>query len=58
MAGTLDPPTRTERKRCWEARDAYYSCLDSLGVVNPGEENGHCAKEVQAFGKACATSWV
>ncbi|KIO26732.1 glycosyltransferase family 20 protein [Tulasnella calospora MUT 4182] len=54
----MDPPNRTQRQRCWEARDAYYKCLDSLKVNTPGEEGGKCAEEVAAFSKACAASWV
>ncbi|KAL2911196.1 hypothetical protein HK105_209347 [Polyrhizophydium stewartii] len=26
------PPTRDARKRCWAARDAYFSCLDANGL--------------------------
>ena len=51
--------TREERERCWEARDAYYSCLDAVGVVKPGSETSRqCRAEGKVFSKNCAKSWV
>ena len=29
---TQKPPTSNERKQCWEARDAYFECLDQNGL--------------------------
>ncbi|KAF8313576.1 hypothetical protein DL93DRAFT_2113798 [Clavulina sp. PMI_390] len=51
--------TREERKKCWEARDAYYSCLDAAGVVKPGSETSRqCRAESKTFEKNCAKSWI
>ena len=57
-AQLIEPPNRTQRQRCWETRDAYYACLDALNVTAPGDEGGKCGKEVEAFKKTCAASWV
>ncbi|KAK7055915.1 hypothetical protein R3P38DRAFT_2849572 [Favolaschia claudopus] len=37
------PPTREERQKCWESRDAYFVCLDRAGVVKPGTEGKACS---------------
>jgi len=53
------PRPREERQRCWDARDAYYACLNATGVVVPGEESSkQCRAENKAFVKNCAKSWV
>lgn len=54
----VDPPNRTQRQRCWEARDSYYACLNALNIMSPGDEADKCSKEVKAFQSACAASWV
>jgi len=55
-------PDRTQRARCWEARDAYFSCLDGAGVIDSiGEKSKAekaCAKEGRGFEANCASSWV
>lgn len=28
-------PTRSNRERCWESRDAYYGCLTQHGITTP-----------------------
>ncbi|KIK60244.1 hypothetical protein GYMLUDRAFT_43983 [Collybiopsis luxurians FD-317 M1] len=52
--------TREDRQKCWEARDRYFACLDSVGVVKAGEEqsSGACGSENQAYEKNCARSWI
>lgn len=50
--------TKKDRKKCWESRDAYYSCLDKSGVLKPGEEGSSCKKELVEYEKSCAKSWV
>ncbi|KAJ6578068.1 cytochrome oxidase c subunit VIb-domain-containing protein [Mycena capillaripes] len=53
------PPTRQERQKCWESRDAYFACLDGVGVVKPGTEgNGACSAENRVYEKTCAQSWI
>jgi len=53
-------PQREERQKCWNTRDAYFACLDVLGIVVPGEEasSKKCKVEKKAYERACAKSWV
>ncbi|KAI1768509.1 cytochrome oxidase c subunit VIb-domain-containing protein [Hypoxylon sp. FL1150] len=57
-------PDRTERKRCWDARDGFYRCLDKNDVVDSLNGDGkkiadkECATEHKAFEENCATAWV
>ncbi|KDQ08666.1 hypothetical protein BOTBODRAFT_138598 [Botryobasidium botryosum FD-172 SS1] len=51
-------PSREDRKRCWESRDIYFSCLDAAQVVVPGEEGTKCDAQKKAYGTDCAKSWV
>jgi Cytochrome oxidase c subunit VIb len=50
--------SREDRSKCWEARDAYFSCLDSAEVVVPGTEGSKCASQRNTFEQNCAKSWV
>lgn len=50
--------SREDRQRCWDARDAYFQCLDVAGVITAGEEGKACAAQDAAYGKNCAKSWV
>ncbi|KAF7335464.1 hypothetical protein MVEN_02199800 [Mycena venus] len=52
------PPTREERQKCWESRDAYFACLDGVGVVKPGTEGKACSNENRVYEKTCAQSWI
>ncbi|KAJ7183628.1 cytochrome oxidase c subunit VIb-domain-containing protein [Mycena filopes] len=52
------PPTRHERQKCWESRDAYFACLDGVGVVKAGTEGYACSTENRAYEKTCAQSWI
>ncbi|KAI0127996.1 oxidoreductase-like protein [Xylariales sp. AK1849] len=57
-------PDRTERKRCWEARDGYYRCLDKHDVIDSLSGNGkkiaetRCVTENKQFEQDCAAAWV
>jgi len=51
-------PSRQDRKKCWETRDAYFACLDRAGVVKPGEEGKACAVQKAPYEHSCAKSWV
>jgi cytochrome c oxidase assembly factor 6 len=52
-------PSRAERKACWGARDAYYACLDSKNVTEPGTETGGaCDPQMKEYAGSCARSWV
>ena len=50
--------SREDRSKCWEARDAYFSCLDTAEVVVPGTEGSKCASQRNTYEHNCAKSWV
>ncbi len=60
-AGTV-APTREERKRCWEARDGYFACLDTNNIVDALKDEKKAAKacgpQSAQFERDCATQWV
>jgi len=60
--GAFQAPNRTERAHCWEARDAFFKCLDHNSIIDSIKEHGlageRCGREGQAFEKDCASSWV
>ncbi|KAG4428326.1 hypothetical protein IFR05_016193 [Cadophora sp. M221] len=56
-------PDRTQRARCWEARDAYFSCLDKNSIVDSlgadkAKADKACSSEGRGFESNCASSWV
>jgi cytochrome c oxidase assembly factor 6 len=55
-------PDRTQRSRCWEARDIYYTCLDKHDILDSIKEKDKaakvCAAETRNFESNCASSWV
>jgi cytochrome c oxidase assembly factor 6 len=55
-------PDRTQRAKCWEARDAYFGCLDRNGIIDGITEKAkadkECSREVKGFEANCASSWV
>lgn len=58
MATSGAAPSRSERAACWEARDAYFQCLDIKGVLAPGDEGRACLSDRRKFEKDCVRSWV
>ncbi|KAJ7149844.1 cytochrome oxidase c subunit VIb-domain-containing protein [Mycena crocata] len=52
------PLTRQDRQKCWESRDAYFSCLDGIHIVDAGTEGKACSVENRAYQKTCAQSWI
>ncbi|KAI0318614.1 cytochrome oxidase c subunit VIb-domain-containing protein [Amylostereum chailletii] len=50
--------SRQDRAKCWEARDAYFACLDGARVVVAGSEGGKCAPTHSAYEHNCAKSWI
>ncbi|KAI1468368.1 cytochrome oxidase c subunit VIb-domain-containing protein [Daldinia caldariorum] len=57
-------PDRTERQQCWDARDAFYKCLDKHDVIDSLNGDGkkiaekQCAAENKSFEQNCASAWV
>lgn len=60
--GPIQAPTRSERAHCWEARDAFFKCLDHHSIIDSIKEHSlageRCGIEGQAFERDCASSWV
>jgi cytochrome c oxidase assembly factor 6 len=50
--------TRQDRQKCWESRDQYFECLDTVGILTAGEEGPACSKSKSQYEKNCAKSWV
>lgn len=56
-------PDRTQRAKCWEARDAYFSCLDKNSIIDSlgadkAKADKACSSEGRGFEGNCASSWV
>ena len=55
-------PLRTERQKCYFARDAYFACLDANNIVDALKDEKDAAKKCGAqskeFEKDCASQWV
>jgi cytochrome c oxidase assembly factor 6 len=60
--GSRDPPDRSERQRCWDARDAFYACLAQHGIEDSSREGERaasvCARQTRDLDAVCAASWV
>ncbi|EGO55671.1 hypothetical protein NEUTE1DRAFT_67507 [Neurospora tetrasperma FGSC 2508] len=60
-AGTV-APTRSERQKCWMARDGYFACLDRNNIMDALKDEKAAAKACKAesveFEKDCAAQWV
>ena len=56
------PPSRSDRARCYAARDAFFACLDAHSIIDPlssaAEAQKHCARQDAQLVKDCAGSWV
>ena len=55
-------PDRSAREKCYESRDIFFDCLDDNNIIdankNDAEARKKCPKEVDAYEKDCAKSWV
>ncbi|KAL2045679.1 hypothetical protein N7G274_002109 [Stereocaulon virgatum] len=60
--GAFEAPNRQSRAHCWEARDAFFACLERNGIVDSIKEKERagevCEGEDARLGKECAASWV
>ncbi|KTW27768.1 hypothetical protein T552_02208 [Pneumocystis carinii B80] len=56
------PPTKSQRERCWQARDIFFQCLDKHSIINPITQiekiNSFCSLEEESFRNNCAKSWI
>ena len=63
--GAFESPSRSNRKQCYAARDAFFECLDKNNVLDSintksGREKAQtfCGQLDREFEKDCAHSWV
>ena len=62
--GAPAPPMRSERAKCYAARDAYFACLDAHDIIDalaPSSKERAttlCRKQEAALERDCVTSWV
>lgn len=61
-SGEYKPLDRNERQACWEARDAYFACLDQNNILDAIKDEPQakqkCGRASDAFDRDCAASWV
>ncbi|KAK9368741.1 cytochrome oxidase c subunit VIb-domain-containing protein [Lipomyces kononenkoae] len=51
--------TRSERERCWIARDKYFACLDKNSIASIAQQDtSMCASERKEVDGVCLKSWV
>ncbi|OCK99506.1 uncharacterized protein K441DRAFT_627875 [Cenococcum geophilum 1.58] len=60
--GAFEAPSRSDRALCWEARDAFFECLDRNDILDSIKDRDAaekaCGKLDQEFQRNCAGSWV
>jgi cytochrome c oxidase assembly factor 6 len=63
--GAFEKPSRTNRTKCYEARDAFFECLDKNNILDSINSKAgqaaakkSCGQEDIVFEKNCAHSWV
>lgn len=63
--GAFEQPSRTNRAKCYEARDAFFECLDRNNILDSihtkagrAATASKCAETDKAFERNCAHSWV
>lgn len=63
--GAFESPSRTNRKKCYEARDAFFECLDKHNILDAintksgrAKAETFCSTLDKDFEANCAHSWV
>ena len=60
--GKPEAPNRHDRQHCWEARDAFFACLDRNnildGIKDDTSAQKQCGAESVVFDRNCAQTWV
>ena len=60
--GAFIAPDRSSRAKCYEARDAFFECLDKIGILDAIKDEEKASKKCgdveKVFGRECAASWV
>ncbi|GMT26992.1 hypothetical protein PFISCL1PPCAC_18289, partial [Pristionchus fissidentatus] len=51
---------KSDRRKCYQARDSYFSCTDSVldSGKNEKEAEKACRSERKSFESDCPSSWV
>ncbi|KAK9476011.1 cytochrome oxidase c subunit VIb-domain-containing protein [Lipomyces japonicus] len=49
--------SRSDRQQCWDARDAYFACLDKKKIKNPQVEDSSACSNIE-FKSLCRQTWV
>jgi cytochrome c oxidase assembly factor 6 len=56
------PPMRSQRAKCWDARDGFFKCLDAHDIVDSIKDadkaKASCGTQQASFEKECVASWV
>jgi cytochrome c oxidase assembly factor 6 len=53
MSSESSAPNKQQRKGCWNARDAYWKCLDENM-----DDKSKCTAQRQLFENNCITQWL
>lgn len=60
--GGYEAPNRNARAHCWQARDAFFDCLERNAIVDSIKDADQaqklCGEEGKGFERDCASSWV
>ena len=60
--GKPEAPNRHDRQHCWEARDAFFACLDRNNILDSIRDDmqaqKQCGAESVVFDQNCAQTWV
>ncbi|KAL8671088.1 MAG: hypothetical protein Q9224_007637 [Gallowayella concinna] len=60
--GAFIAPDRSSRAKCYEARDAFFQCLDQHGILDAIKDEELATKGCKnvevVFGRECKGSWV
>lgn len=60
--GAYEAPNRNARAHCWQARDAFFECLDRHAIIDSIKDADQaqklCGEEGKGFERDCASSWV
>lgn len=60
--GAFGAPNRNARAHCWQARDAFFECLERNSIIdsiNDAETaQRQCGEQSKVFDRECARSWV
>ncbi|KAI9888509.1 MAG: hypothetical protein M1814_006871 [Vezdaea aestivalis] len=60
--GKPQAPDRSAREQCYQAREAFFKCLDANGIIDSVKDKDaaakYCGADLKGFEANCAASWV